>query len=240
MNKKIVFVLGVIVGGAVGSGVTYTVAKKKFETELNNQFKEMEEEFAMDMQKVLTEYGIQDEEPEEEDIPEDEESEETNDYTRRTSIVPPEKVVHENVEYSKMYKHNPAMPDLEALANSMMTNGVSDDESNEEVIVRHEQVPSYLDSEPYIISDDDFEDSMNTQEKITAIYYAANDVLCVEDTEEILDIEDTVGRSNLTVDNFGQKLPKEDRDRLIIRNLRLGEDFDIYLDERAFNYGEDY
>jgi hypothetical protein len=268
MNKKVSFVLGVLVGGVAGSGVTYYVLKERFDKTMAEKIAAMEEDYAQCTQDILVKYGIQ---KEEDEVDLEEVSELMNDNTTdrpvtgRTSIVPDDKVVHEHVDYHKIYKGDTEVPDINsvltkeekeaqqlALINDIkelqeLMEDEDDDEDDEDTmtlpdgsVATHVAEPISFRGTglPFVISNDDFEAPNNHHDKVKCVYHAVSDTLVELDSEEVLEIDPCVGRENLNPDYFGYGLPAEDKDRLLIRNDRLGIDYDIYLQWTAFVDGE--
>lgn len=91
--------------------------------------------------------------------------------------------------------------------------------------------------EPYTISPNDFGDYMDYEQE-TLTYYS-DGVLVNDDTEEKLNIKDTVGE--FFADHFGEN---DDPDIVYVRNDDLRKEFEIYKDERpsseVLNTDEDY
>lgn len=267
MNKKIAFALGAVVGGAAGSGITYYILNKRFEQTMAERIVAMEEDYAQCMQDVLTKYGIQKEadEVDLEDIQELMNGNTVSDtpVTGRTSIVPDDKVVHEHVDYHKIYESDGKTPDIsefmteeeKAMQEQAILNDIKelqelmddDDEEDEDTMVlpdgsvaTHVVEPINFRGTglPFIITNDDFEAPNNHHDKVKCVYHAQSDTLVELDSEEELEIDPCVGRENLNPEFFGHGLPDEDKDRLLIRNDRLGIDYDIYLQWDAYIDGE--
>jgi len=86
------------------------------------------------------------------------------------------------------------------------------------------------DSEPYVISFEDYNNTRDEYDKITLLYFAQDDTLTGEDEELDPSLEDHVGVDAL--DSFGIK--SEDPDMVYIRNDDLGIDFEIIRLEKSY------
>jgi len=74
--------------------------------------------------------------------------------------------------------------------------------------------------EPYILTVEEFEDGKPGYDSIGLSYYRGDDSL-VDDAEELVDVDETVGEENL--DAFR----RSDADSIYIRNDRIGVDYEI-------------
>ena len=81
---------------------------------------------------------------------------------------------------------------------------------------------------PYVIGPDDYhEDESGVFDKETTTYYEGNDVLVTE-SDEVLEINDTIGRESLQ--HFGDY----ESDTVYVRNERLGMDFEVVYSEGCY------
>ena len=92
--------------------------------------------------------------------------------------------------------------------------------------------------DPYIITYAEWANRTNSYDQVSVVYYEGDDILIEDDgrphpDDEIdelggfkLDIEDTVGRSNLE--------NPDDDDVIYIRNDRYGIDYEVNFDPRAY------
>ena len=87
-------------------------------------------------------------------------------------------------------------------------------------------------AEPYIISEEEFEDPTVFVEfdRNTLIYYEGDDTLATDRDEVITDVESMVGASALT--SFGCK--SNNKDTVFVRNVRLGTNFEIIREEGSY------
>jgi hypothetical protein len=94
-----------------------------------------------------------------------------------------------------------------------------------------------MEDQVYLIAPDQYE-SESLYDRRTLTYYEGDDVLCDELTEEILDIENTIGIEN--VDQFGNPF-EEDPYVMHIRNNKFGCVYEVFKDERSYSavMGED-
>lgn len=74
--------------------------------------------------------------------------------------------------------------------------------------------------EPYILSVEEFEDGRPGYDSIGLSYYDGDDSL-VDDSEELVDVDETVGADNL------KAFADSDEDSMYIRNDKLGVDYEI-------------
>jgi len=74
--------------------------------------------------------------------------------------------------------------------------------------------------EPYILTVEEFEDGKPGYDSIGLSYYRGDDSL-VDDAEELVDVDETVGEENLDV------FRRSDQDSIYIRNDRIGVDYEI-------------
>ena len=100
--------------------------------------------------------------------------------------------------------------------------------------------------EPLVSSEDKVEDkiylitpeafySETFYDKKNLTYYEGDDILCDELTDEILDIENTIGIEN--IESFGNPLEEPDADPYImhIRNNKFGCVYEVVKDERSYS-----
>jgi len=81
---------------------------------------------------------------------------------------------------------------------------------------------------PYTIGPDAYaEEYVGTFDKETITYWAGNDML-VTDADEILEINDTIGRENL------EKIGEFEENTVFVRNERLGMDFEVVCMEGTY------
>lgn len=81
---------------------------------------------------------------------------------------------------------------------------------------------------PYIIGPDEYhEEGSGVFDKETITYYAGNDVL-VTDTDEVLEINDTIGRESL------EHIGEYESDTVYVRNERLGMEFEVVCVDGAY------
>ena len=83
----------------------------------------------------------------------------------------------------------------------------------------------------YLISPDQY-DSETLYDKRTLTYYEGDDVLCDELSEEVLDIENTVGIEN--IGEFGNNF-EDDPYLMHIRNNTFGCVYEVFKDERSYS-----
>ena len=80
-------------------------------------------------------------------------------------------------------------------------------------------------NDPYVISQEEFDNENGHFDKITLYYYDIDDVLADERGEIIPKVDDVIGRSSLT--EFGRQC---DDDRIVhVRNERYGADYEVIL-----------
>lgn len=80
-------------------------------------------------------------------------------------------------------------------------------------------------NDPYVISQEEFDQGNAHFDKITLSYYDIDDVLADERDEVIPRVDDVIGRSSLT--EFGSQC---DDDRIVhVRNERYGADYEVIL-----------
>ena len=81
---------------------------------------------------------------------------------------------------------------------------------------------------PYVISPEAFASEHIDYAKLTVVYYEDNEVL-LNDEEECVDIGSTIGYD--AVNHFGEY----EKDACFIRNEKLGNDYEVLLEHRAYD-----
>ena len=80
---------------------------------------------------------------------------------------------------------------------------------------------------PYVISPEAFASEHSDYAKLTVVYYEDNEVL-LDEEEECMDIGSTIGYDS--INHFGEY----EKDACFIRNERLGNDYEVLLEHRAY------
>lgn len=80
---------------------------------------------------------------------------------------------------------------------------------------------------PYVISPEAFASEHSDYAKLTVVYYEDNEVL-LDEEEECMDVGSTIGYD--AINHFGEY----EKDACFIRNERLGNDYEVLLEHRAY------
>jgi hypothetical protein len=103
------------------------------------------------------------------------------------------------------------------------------EEKPEEVDEEPVPFPEERSDIPYVISPDSFHDEfVDVLDKETLTYFAGSDTL-VTDEDEVLEIEDIIGRDAL--EHFGEY----ESDTVFVRNERLGADYEVVYTEGVYS-----
>lgn len=167
-NTKIINVLIFTAGAAIGSAVTWYIAKTKYEQIIQEEIDSVKETWARLMrEEALSDISVEDEDVDDDVEPEEDDFEENEmiDYSRLASM------------YNKSGEVTPAENDEEGEGDA------SDDV----------EVPS-IDG-PYVITPDEFADG-NYDHALHCLTYYSDGVLANDWWEEI-DIDETIGRDAL-------------------------------------------
>lgn len=105
----------------------------------------------------------------------------------------------------------------------------TDDDTLDETVEDNNPFPGEKVDHPYTITPDAYhEEFTDVVDKETVTYWAGNDML-VTDEDEVLTIEDTIGREALG--QFGEY----ESDTVFVRNERLGMDFEVIYMEGEYS-----
>ena len=102
---------------------------------------------------------------------------------------------------------------------------------NKEPLVTSEEK---VEDKIYLISPEAYYSETFYDKKVLT-YYEGDDVLCDELTDDILDIENTIGIEN--IESFGNPLEEPDADPFImhVRNNKFGAVYEVIKDERSYS-----
>lgn len=104
----------------------------------------------------------------------------------------------------------------------------SSDEAEEET--RFDELEARNPQKPFHISKDEYFDYSNEFDKLTITYYEGDDTLTDDKEQVIRNLEEVVGRDNLS--KFGQD--SEDKNITYVRNEKLRTDYEIILDTSSY------
>lgn len=93
-----------------------------------------------------------------------------------------------------------------------------------------EELKNRTDDEPYIISQDEYEENERDYQQLTLSYFEEDDVLVDEAEKPIEEVDSVVGEGNLT--RFGHG--SNDNRIVYIRNDRLSMDFEIVKNQGSY------
>lgn len=192
-----IFVGGVLVGGAAGFIAGKVITEKVCEKEMNDEIADMREFYISKMQskEKWAERMI---------------DTVINDPKEETEIkVEPKDSLGKPKKGRKKKKTN--YSDVEPENLEKETNMLAEKETPEED----------LPTEPYVITREEFDNDHPEYEKITLEYYEDDNVVA-EDSESIVDIDNTIGYDALT-----EFIDNENLEELYIRNNSLSTDFEI-------------
>lgn len=208
MNDNIKL-LGTFIGGAaIGSLITFALVKEKYEALIDGEIEAM---------RIFYEDKYSDEErPKEEEEPEV-----VDDLREATSIKEGITIeMNDYTKYTERYKSD-----------------ASEERPNEEDYHEEDnEMPPVLDEDyemldrPYVISFDEYTNSMTHIDKIELVYFKGDDVL-VDDQDDIIDnVEYLIGEDNL----FELGNEPETPNVLYVRNPKTGADYEIVQNHASF------
>ena len=88
----------------------------------------------------------------------------------------------------------------------------------------------HTNGKPFVITFEEYFEEGTGQQTTTLTYYKGDDVLAEENDEIIADIDEIVGTENLQCFGHGSNDPRV----VYIRNLNIGVDFEVALDDRKY------
>ena len=206
---KSVNLLYFVFGAAVGSVITYYLTKEKIEKQaqedINEIRKSMRDEYKETITNAITDAV--------DNLNELSEQKQEADLFREYD---PHKTDYQKYDSVRVKGHDSA---------AVIVENVDSEEAAKES--PREEVPEL----PYIISSDDFANTMRFHDKVTLGYY--DDGALVNEDDDSVEL-DMVGIDNLTQFRTGRT---DDPEWMYVRNERIGVDFEI---ERIHcNYGDD-
>ena len=201
-------VVAFILGIGVGGGVTYLFAKKSLETYMNEEIESVKEYYKTQLDEM--EAAIKNEEEETEWDENDEDFEENDPKTAKKE--PNYQEIIRKLDYGEYSK--------------------KEKEEQEAAGVKPKK------EEPYIITADEFVQSMAGEQR-TFTYYEEDGVFLDENYDIVTNGLELVGEENL--DHFSE----EEEDVLYVRNNETREDYEVLLEHIAyaeseyFDHGDD-
>lgn len=106
-----------------------------------------------------------------------------------------------------------------------------DVENTDDIPERDPRLPEIDTSKPYVISYQDFmDDSIHEGDKISLVYYEADDILADEGNQVINAVDDVIGIGNLAY--FG--IVSQDKNIVHIRNEAFEADYEVVRDTRSY------
>lgn len=196
-----------VVGAAAGAAGATLYFKDKYKAESDNEIRQMREYYKKKMAEA---------EAKEDDIPAEEETKHSV-YSSFDSLVKDEEAKKAYVNYNTV---NP----VESLTKEEF------DEMRERAMMA--QHPEEEHDEPYILTVEEFEDGRAGYESIGLSYYEGDDTL-VDESEEMVDVDQTIGEENLTW------FKDSGTDAMYIRNDRVSCDYEVIRLDGNFYDPED-
>lgn len=228
MNKELLIYSGLLtVGLGAGFGGGYLLARKRYQAFADAEIADVKERYAKiaaekpTLEELAAEKGyVIPEAPSAKDlgyIPG-----ESNPTNGSTFVEVPGDVTRVRTEYIDVEAEKEQRQYEEARAEV----NVFDTESDEVAFQQSEL-------HPYLISVGSWHDpDADTQEKVTLIYYEADQTLADEADTIIQDIEGLIGSKALTF--FGPRSRAEDDDIVYVRNIPTGSDYEIHRKKGSY------
>lgn len=197
-----------VVGAAAGAAGATLYFKEKYKAESDNEIRQMREYYKKKMAEA---------EAGEDDEAKPEEESRHSAYSSFDSLVKDEEAKKAYVNYNTV---NP----VESLTKEEF------DEMRERAMTA--QHPEEEHDEPYILTVEEFEDGRAGYDSIGLSYYEGDDTL-VDESEEMVDVDQTIGEENLTW------FKDSGTDAMYIRNDRVSCDYEVIRLDGNFYDPED-
>lgn len=198
-----------VVGAAAGAAGATLYFKEKYKAESDNEIRQMREYYKKKMAEV---------EALEDDIPA-----ETVEETKHSAYSSFDSLVKDE-EAKKAYVNYNTVNPVESLTKEEF------DEMRERAMTA--QHPEEEHDEPYILTVEEFEDGRVGYDSIGLSYYEGDDTL-VDESEEMVDVDQTIGEENLTW------FKDSGTDAMYIRNDRVSCDYEVIRLDGNFYDPED-
>ena len=219
MSKGLTFILGVLLGGGVGAGITAYILKDRYEQEACDMIDEYHDRCQDRIEQIMQAYGVRDE-----DIAKLNESSDSDDETEDKAADPRDDV--SNNEGVKKYHHYVAPTELKGTDD--MTKGQEDVNKYPKI----DDCPDYIEE----ISDEEFSVDEKKYDNVYLTYDFNTDRLLLNpDTEDEIDAEEQyhVSRSELIGNMWKWStdyISEEDgTGAFYARNNRLMKDFEVIV-----------
>lgn len=210
------------VGTGLGALVTYHLAKKKFEAELEKEIQDVKDNY-----RILRK----------------EDYESPTDYLskNRPDLIKDEALA--SLEVNAILEHAKLNEEMKTQVEKYQSESVFNRFEHKEPEDKH-LIPSDANETlfetlkatrtkdtPYLISVDEYHDEYNHWEKQSVTYFAGDNIIAYEDDTVMMDPDETIGIINLS--RFG--VMSEEENIVYVRNHRLNIDYEIVLDDGKYS-----